>query len=98
MSNLSTGFSTGPRDPALLALTREEAPVRRLPQNYVLLKFANGLSEAQRQKIWHMVRSRFDWAVRASDKIRISGVTLAEALTLNTLFGHWCQLEAHVAT
>ena len=41
---------------------------------------------------------RFDWAVRASDKIRISGVTLAEALTLNTQFGHWCKLEAHVAT
>lgn len=91
-------LSTGPGNPALPVLAREEAPVRRLPQNYVLLKFASGLSEAQRQKIWHMVRGRFSWAVRASDMIRVTGVTLAEALTLNTLFGHWCQLEAHVAT
>ena len=90
--------STGPDDPALLALTREEPAPRRLPQNYVLLRFASGLSESQRQKIWQMVRCRFDWAEWLRDKIRVSGVTLAEALTLNTLFGHWCQLEAHVST
>ena len=89
--------STAPGDPALLALAAEEPAPCRLPQNYVLLKFASGLSESQRQTIWQMVRSRFDWAVRASDKIRISGVTLAAALTLNTQLGHWCKLEAHVA-
>lgn len=85
-------------DPLLPELVIEPAPVRRVPGNYVLLRFIAGISESQRQKVWSMVKSRFDWAVRKADAIRISGITLAEALTLDTLFGHVCQLEAHVAT
>ena len=50
-----------------------------VPGNYVLLKFIAGISESQRQKVWNMVKSRFDWAVRKADAIRVSGVTLAEA-------------------
>lgn len=84
--------------PPLSDLVIEPVPVKRLPGNYVLLRFIAGSSESQRQKVWQMVKSRFDWAVRMADAIRVSGVTLAEALTLDTLFGHLCQLEAHVTT
>ena len=85
-------------DPLLPDLVIEPVPAKRVPGNYVLLKFIAGISESQRQKVWSMVKSRFDWAVRKADAIRVSGVTLAEALTLDTLFGHVCRLEAHVAT